>query len=149
MMRKFWRLFTRIALVLAGAPLFIACAKYGMVPPKISKVEFSPPGPIQPGDDLTVTAHIVNHAKEVVTEAEIGNPVELRIVLNDSGQYPDATPKDNYWTGSAKWSGGTSAGRGMPVSVICRATFVGNTYRAARRAKGLLLVDTERRTGEK
>jgi hypothetical protein len=114
-----------------------------MFPPQISKVEFTPPGPIQPGENLTVTAYIVNtpHAK-VDAVAEIGSPVMLTIALNDSGQFPDAIPQDNNWTGSAKWNERTGASRGLPVAVTCRATMLDKTYKASKRAKKLLVVDS-------
>ena len=147
----FWRLFTRIALVLAGTPLFCACAKYGISPPQINKVEFYPSDPIEPGEELTVTAQVVlEHGgvmKEV--EAQIGRPVKLRIVLNDAGQYPDPIAGDDNWTGSVKWIEGIGAGRGLPVTVTCRAMNGNKSYRDSMRAKNLLMVDSSRKPGNK
>lgn len=141
MQRRIWRFFTRVALVLAGVPFFCACAKYGVVPPEVSNVEFYPPGPIQPGENLAVAAYIVNRAHlAIVAEAEVGSPVKLKIALNDSGQFPDVKAGDHYWVGSVKWHEGIGTGRGMPISVVCRATHGDKTFRVSKRAKALLKV---------
>jgi hypothetical protein len=106
-------------------------------PLDIRSFNYSPPGPIHPGDTLTFTARILE--QQVVSARVLANGEstgELRVDLHDDGVAPDVAAGDFIFSGSAVWAPELGTGI-MAVSLSVQATVNGSLVQAKRLAPWL------------